>query len=653
MIRILYASKHETVAYAATEMKKYLDKVTHTLGYAQIEQVERLPKTPDKGEVLLGLLEELGRDATGVEDSTLDDLVDIDIQGGCGLVAGSNPRSILFGVYDYFKAMGCLWVRPGIGGEHLVEFDPMEAVVVSRKLADVRFRGECLEGSPRYEHLRETVLWAPKVHMNLFMLEQIIPYNYMSRYYRHEGNTFLPNEDIGYEGCRPLIACLEGEIRRTGLQFHALGHGYQTEPYGIHNETSYQKYEMNPRMEEALAMIDGKRGFFRGAPFWSQLCMSNDRVLKDEVEWLANYAASKPYIDFLHVWLGDNINNHCECENCRPHHPSDLYIKMLNLLDEALTVRGLSTRIVFISYTDTRWAPRVERLKHPDRFIICTAIGGRDYGRPYDSEEYPGEIPTWERNRYAVPNDFRLSRKMFGEWKKVFDGPNFIYEYHFYTEHYNDPGHMELAQNYYRDLHAMKELGYGGVMSDQTQRCAFPTGFPVMLTGEVQYDLSRSYASLLEEYFKAAYGEGGQEVVEYLSELTRLFSPKSLRRTSAIDNMGVSDPEDPALFYKDNPAAARRLSAIPAAVDAFLPRIREGKRASDPCHARSYLILEYHAEYCKLLAEVYRLGAESRHEEAREAYRVMQDRMSRIEPAIEFEFEIALFHQFMEQKLRL
>ncbi len=652
MLQIIYASQNETVIYAADELKKYLDRITHTLGYAHAECRESLPKKAGAGEILLGLLSDFSLDEAGVKDPTLDDLVDIHVQNGSGYIAGSNPRSILFGVYDYFKANGCMWVRPGIGGEHLVDFDPMKVSVISRKLADVRFRGECLEGSPRYEHLRETVIWAPKVHMNLFMLEQIIPYNYMSRYYRHKGNTLLPNEDIGYDGCKPLIACLEQDIRRSGMQFHALGHGYQTEPYGIHNETSYQKYEMNPRMENALAMLNGKREFFHGAPFWSQLCMGNEQVLCEQVEWLVNYAKQKPYIDFLHVWLGDNINNHCECDLCTPHHPSDLYVKMLNMLDEALTEADLNTRVVFISYTDTRWAPQKERIKHPERFVICTAVGNRDYGKPYESDEYPGKTPTWVRNHYDVPNDFRLSRKMFDEWKRAFDGPNFIFEYHFYTDHYHDPGHMELAENYYKDIHAMPTLGYGGIMSDQTQRCAFPTGFPCMLTGEAQYDLSAPYEVLLQNYLKAAYGKNWREVGDYLRGLTKLFSPKTLRRVSAIDNMSETDETVDASYYKNDPNAPARFAEIPAYVNAFLPHIMEGTKEPDPCHARSYLILKYHAEYCKMLAEVYRLNASHDNEGAKKAYRSMQDKMSLIEPAIEFEFEMALFHDFMEKQLQ-
>ena len=53
MINILYASGHVTVDYAAKELKKYLDMVTKTLGFAKIKKVDALPEKAGEGEILL------------------------------------------------------------------------------------------------------------------------------------------------------------------------------------------------------------------------------------------------------------------------------------------------------------------------------------------------------------------------------------------------------------------------------------------------------------------------------------------------------------------------------------------------------------------------------------------------------------------------
>lgn len=650
MIRILYAGDNRTMAYAASELSRYLEKVSGTPEFGEICPVDKLPAQPAAGEILLGLLDELACTPFDITDPELEDAEDICIRGGSGYIAGSNPRSVLFGVYDYFKSMGCSWVRPGDGGEHLVSCDPMTHDFTYRKKADTLFRGECLEGAVKYEHLRAAVEWAPKVHMNLTMIQGIVPYNFMSRWYRHRVSTVRPPEDIGYDGVAGLISLLEQDIARVGLQLHALGHCYQTEPYGLHYQTSSDRYPLPDRVRRALAQVGGERRF-RGSPSWTQLCMGNEDVLREQVQWLADYAQRKPWIDFLHVWLGDGINNHCECPLCLPHHPSDLYVKMLNMLDAELTRRNIATRLVFISYTDTLWAPTKERLRNPKRFLFCTALGDRDYGVPYDDTPCDAPIPAWERNHFNAGGGFPLRRKMLREWQKQVDVPMFAFEYHFYTDHYNDPTELEIAENYYADLHQLRSLGFDGMMNCQTQRCALPTAFAVMLCGESLFDLNRSYESLRDSYFAAAFGENYRFVLDYLTGLRERFVPRSLRKTVSIDSGAAVTSDDAVRYWRDDPDAAARFASIPAWIDAHLAQIAAGEQLEAPCHARSWKLLGIHADFCRRLAGVLELGAAGDMDSARRAYDALIHWLSVREPEMEYEFDLYLFNQLYTAKL--
>ena len=57
-----------------------------------------------------------------VEDPALDDAYAVEIQQGIGFIAGSNPRSVLLGVYAFLQAVGCRFIRPGPDGEiHLYQ----------------------------------------------------------------------------------------------------------------------------------------------------------------------------------------------------------------------------------------------------------------------------------------------------------------------------------------------------------------------------------------------------------------------------------------------------------------------------------------------------------------------------------------------------
>ena len=653
MIKILWSGSNQTIDYAAKEFKKYLDMVTGTLDYAVVENVEALPTQIKENQIVLGLLEEFGLDATGVEDAELDDLEDVKIVNGSGYIAGSNPRSILFGVYDYFKSKGCAWPRPGINGEKIVSFDPMNHEFTYRKLADARFRGECMEGALKYEHVKAIIKWAPKVHMNLFMIQYPVPRFIFNYWFTHFGNTKLPVEDIDYETMEGLTTLIEKDARRCGLQLHGLGHGYQFMPYGVDPTPFNGEFRLTEGAKKAVALVEGERKYRHGGvPNYSQICMGNDEIIKDQVEWLADFAERKPEINFMHVWLGDAYDNHCECPLCAPYHPSDLYVRMLNKLDEELTRRNLSTRVVFISYVDTTWAPIKEKINNPKRFILTEAISGRNYNKPYELEKYEGEIPKWERNNYAaiskpVNSSFPLRMKMLEEWKNAYEGPNFAFEYHFYTMHFNDPGTLRVAKNYYADLHRLKPLGMDGMMNCQTQRIAFPSAFHVALVGEALFDLSRSYEELEAEYFSNAFGDGWETVREYLSEICDAIDSRVIGDTVAVEF--AEKLYRPAWF--DNKEFGEKLLKVPEIVAKYKDIFKKYENNENNAISRAYKLLAYHGEYCERLSKVYYQAAIADIEKLEKEYEIIVDWLSDIEMQVEYEFDLRLFRRGFDAKI--
>ena len=107
-MKILYLRENETLRYAAEELAKYYEMMTKkkvsSVAYA---------KTPEADAVNLGLLSDFSRPSDDVTDPVLDDVLDIGIEGGQGFIAGSNPRSVLMGVYRFLRFAGCRFIRPG------------------------------------------------------------------------------------------------------------------------------------------------------------------------------------------------------------------------------------------------------------------------------------------------------------------------------------------------------------------------------------------------------------------------------------------------------------------------------------------------------------------------------------------------------------
>lgn len=632
-----------TIRYAAEELKKYLKAMSDIDSEISFED----------GEIKLGLLSDLGLSEDGVDDVMIDDVIDVAVKDLAGYIAGSNERSVLMGVYNYFKSAGCLWVRPGKDGEYIPKSDLANHTFIYRKKGDYGFRGECIEGAVSYEHLRDTIEWLPKVNMNFFMLEQLVPYNYMSRWYSHEYNTRRGEEHFDYKMACEIVERLESEIKLRGLQLHSLGHGYFYEPYGIHYETSKTVYTISDEAREAMALLNGERGLSHNSPFHTQLCMSNKKVRRDHILWLADYLEKKPYIDFLHVWLGDGANNQCECEECYKKTVSDWYVILLNELDEELARRNIDSKIVFILYNDTMWAPVSERLNNKDRFIATITIQARNHGLTLSPERYDKPLPKFVRNNF----DYRKGTSQMlvhkDDWKSVFDGRSFLFEYRMYTDHYSDPGYMQISRTMHEDCIALRDLEFDGIITDKTQRSYFPTALPMAIFGENLFDRSLDYDKYVDLYFKSAFGADWNLAKEYLDAVTKYIDPDIVRVVvdvtyedtgmgSAVKSGGVSGRVDhiPSLMK------------IFSVADEFKGVIEKNLEAADPCHRKSWRLIQYHTEYVKLFADILISLANENKEEAGEKRDKMLDFLSVMEEEYSLEFDLHLFARRLNGMLK-
>lgn len=646
-MKISIVRDSETLRYAAEELAKYL----HLMD-ADVSAEVLVSNARGEG-ITLGLLTDFDLPTDDVDDEMIDDVIDADINALCGFIAGSNERSVLMGVYNYLKSAGCYWVRPGANGEYIPQKSMKEHAFRMRKKADYPFRGQCVEGAVSFEHVYETILWLPKVNMNLFMIEQIIPYNYMNRWYRHTVNTRLDDSnEPPYEQYCAYVDEWEKAIKKCGLQFHALGHGALNEPFGIRHMISGQHYDVPEETKKAFAMVGGKRELCNSSPFFTQVCMSQDWVRKRIVNWLADYLEEKPYIDFLHFWLADYKNNHCECEECIKKTPSDWYVQMLNELDEVLTKRGNNAKIIFIMYVDTLWPPIVEKLNNPRRFILTTAATTRAPGDTYSDSRCPDGIPAWKRNQHSSPNKgFEQLLSFVDAWKPVFDGPRFLFEYFLYTKHFEDPGYMQFSRNLARDMKHLHLTGFHGVMSDQTQRASFPTGLPNAMQGEFQFDSSADVEAYIDSYMHVSFGTDWQAAKEYLDGITQLFAVDSLAQKTDVTSQdtGAADNNSKKADIFSNEAAGKSIAQVPAYVDAFADTVAKNLQASDPCHRESWRILVYHGEYCKRLAGIYVELSKNNAAGAKRLLDDMIDYLSEVEPEIHPYFDLVLFAQRIKQ----
>ena len=640
MYKIYKINEHPTVDFAAEELKKYMRMMMPEAGEIFIER-----KKDAADGLRLGLMADFGLDTSEADDIELDDIVHVDVDdAGNGILAGSNPRSILFAVYRYLQENGCRWLFPGIDGEYI----PMQDVhaVKYHKMADCRYRGQCNEGAEFQPNMMEVIDFTPKIFMNVFMIEFFNPKSYYNSYYNHAGNPAREPEPIPemHTTVQWKRQC-EAEISKRGLQFHDMGHGWTAEPFGLKMEDYYNKTLKYPEeMQQYVAMTDGQRGLYKGRQriYDTNICMSNPKAREISNRAIVDYAEKHRNVDFLHVWLADCWNNHCECENCQKKLPSDWYVMMMNELDEMLTAKGLSTRIVFICYVDTSWPPLEEKLNNPRRFTLLVAPISRDYTVPVRDDISDVTYPPYKRNDNELFKDVNQYVKVGVEWQERCNVTAMLYEYHFYVNQYFDPGVFGFAKVVYQDIVNYKRHGLNGLINDCSQRAFWPNGFAFYIYGQAQFDTSLSYEALLEDYFSHAYGEDWREVVKIFEQIGTAFDPGYFWGHRCAD-IRVEKRYAPACA-----AEFRRMPAIAEEAKEFL----EAHRVM-PMRAQTvmYKLLRYYMEYCCGLAKCLIPKCMGASVEARELWEKFVTEFGRHECEIETCFDQWMMYYALQSKV--
>ena len=519
MYKIYKITSNSVADFAAEELKRYLRMMMPRCGEITIEYN---PEAKDG--FRLGLMQEFGLDTSEVKNVELDDIVHIDTDENGGIIAGDNPRSILLAVYKYLTINGCRWLYPGVDGE----FIPMQNIkaVKYHKAADCRYRGQCNEGAESQQAMLETIDWAPKVGMNVYMLEFDIPTVYYDWYYSHRHNTANREpEPVSADTVLQWKRACEAEIAKRGLQFHDIGHGWTVEAFGIDSKGAWSVKGEHPIPEGAvqyLAEIDGERKLYMNIPVNTNFCMSNPEARKIVANYVADYAQENSHVNYIHVWLADGQKNHCECEVCRTKTPSDWYVMLLNDIDEELTNRKLTNRIGVAVYSDTAYEPTCEYIKNPDRFFMILGAITRSYtySIPKDPQVPLTPFVLNKSGRLETMEEHMMRLKL---WQKFVPSPAISYEYHFWRHQFYAPGVLSFAKRLYEDVLSYKDNGLDGMIEDGSQRAFFPNGISYYAYANTLFDTSLNFEELVKDYFDHAYGEMGDKVVAFLQKIDELM----------------------------------------------------------------------------------------------------------------------------------
>ena len=546
----------ETIAYAAEELIRCLVAMDSTL-------------TPGEGGLTLSL--------ALIEGDPASDRIEISVREGVGRIAGVSPRAVLIAVYRFLYELGCRWTCPDEAGEHIPSrtLEPSSVNVSVAETPSYRYRGVCMEGCISEKNVTDMITFLPRIGMNTYFIQFFRPTAF---FHNWRINPICPEYEKGPYKPEEIDAIHERialEIRKRGLDHQAIGHGWTCEPYGVPGE-SWSRKELATLPEEyrdAVAVLDGEKKLYSGSPIMTNLCYGREDVRRRLVTAVADYCETHRHVSAVHLWLSDGHNNFCECERCRGLRPADQYVTLLNEVDAELTARGLDTKIVFLAYFELVFAPEREKFVNPDRFILMMAPVSRSYSSSYaDGIEEAKEMPplAFARNALAWPSGtgkneaphlpYTMAENItcLREWKRVFPGEGFLFDYYLIWDHVKDPGYMDVARTMFRDMQALRDIGLDGTVNCQFSRSALPVGLPMYGMARALWNRDADFDEVANEYFEAEFGEKGAAVRAYLEEITRRFDPTYLRaeRPRLSEELAATLDTVPTLvgeFRSENP----------------------------------------------------------------------------------------------------
>jgi len=623
MYKIYKITSHPVVDFAAEELKRYLRMMMPLCGEIPIAY----DPTATTG-FRLGLMTDFALDTSEAEDIELDDILHICTDAEGGIIAGSNPRSILLAVYRYLTINGCRWLYPGVDGEYI----PIQTIqpVTYHKMADCRFRGQCNEGAESQQAMLETIDFSPKIGLNVYMLEFNNPKIYYDWYYNHKNNEANREpEPVSADTVLQWKRACETEIAKRGLQFHDMGHGWNAEAFGISSLGGWNKDDNNPIPEEArqyVAMINGVRGLFNGVALNTNFCMSNEKARSIVTKTVCDYAELNHNVDYLHVWLADAQLNHCECDECRKKTPSDWYVMLLNDIDRELTARGLNTRIAAVLYSETAYEPTCEHINNPKRFLLMLGAITRTYTASSVKDPKVDQLTPFVLNksgRMETMDEHIVRAKL---WQKFAPSPMIAYEYHFWKHQFYAPGVLSFARRLHEDVHSYKSNGFQGIIQDGSQRSFFPNGLNYYVYAATLFDNSVDFEEVVKDYCSHAYGDLWQEAVNYLKAIDE-HMPQTYLEAKHSRNRNASK------FY--NPDMEKPLLAVEDITREYEEKFAAHRNMPYRVQTVSVRLLTKHMEFCRGLAKALALKCLGKDQEAKDAFEAFGRDFGKYEIAME------------------
>lgn len=554
MKRLIYiipnSRSNNTLRLAGEELTRWLSAACSTAEFGCTNKLER-------AHFVLGTFEDLS-ELLGQEldnDPWIDEIVVRSVNGRL-ILAGSNPRSVLFAVYTYLDSLGFAWTMPGPDGEVIprLEHIPLDHYDIYHK-ASLMYRGFGLAGAYDVHQGQEFVAWMARNRFNYLFIE---------------GNTAQPayqqalGRKVPMQEARRYDRQIIRAAKMRGLTFEHVGHGWTAWTLGFPPGSPRRKeYRLSDEMREMAAELNGVRGIYQNSPGNTHLCLSHPQSQQRMAKLVCHYAQGHPDVDVLAIWMADGFNNWCECSACSQVHPCDLWVQLINrIAREAYEVRP-SLKLEVLGYSVLMEPPPTQKIDNSrGNLIFMYAPFIRCYLHSLDdsncvSDQPPHKFPP--ANQWHYPMNWEYFQYFEG-WREQFSGTNYVFDYYCWLPIKRDIFEGNVPETICRDMKSYPAHGINGCIDCSRAQSFWPTPMARWMQARASWDASVDYELERRRLLELVYGEHAGTVDEYLAMTYQHLLPHHHGRE---EERGFS--EDQVRNYKHALPAIR--GALGAAVD--------------------------------------------------------------------------------------
>jgi hypothetical protein len=456
-------------------------------------------------------------------------------------IAGTNPRSTLYGVYDLLEDLGCRFfgaspddeVVPSVGGDAIQSL--MERRAERFEQATFPYRERHFLEWIDAEATRREIDYAAKRRMNGFAFHI---------------EDFAPDQ----AAWRIVLDELVPEIARRGLMPGIGEHG------GYPLWLPPERYATDH--PDWYAQVDGRRvAGFRGPAGRYQFCTEHPAARATFLDNMEAWLRDNPRIQIMHI-APEDVGRWCECERCAPIPIADRYLRLDNAIADRLHRIRPDIWVTHLVYANHAELPERER---PSPHLKISFIPfGRDFAVPITDPRANMGFSTHPWSLELIESWARLCQEVgagFIEHTKAF-------RHRWITFRLLPLPHLEA------DLRWWQSIGAGGFNAPQEGEGWWVKHLNAYVYARLMWDLDGPAEGLLADYFQRYWGELGAAVREVYEAVAEALPNLAYSRNqpAMLPNRGTTLRLPPV---EHAPAQAAYLERAIARLDAVSQRVAE------------------------------------------------------------------------------